>query len=230
MMEPPICFDAHWPKLAMFDLDGTLIDSVPGLAAAVDRMLIQLHRSPVGVENVRQWVGNGALMLVRRALAGRIDPSDDGEQDLDRALTMFMEAYADGHSQAAVYPGVRECLAWLHEHDVALALITNKPEQFITPILQLAGLDGYFRCIVGGDTLARQKPDPAGLHHVMAKMGVGANQSCFIGDSRNDVLAAKAAGVCCIGVTYGYNHGRSIREEGADAVVGDLRQLIPCAC
>ncbi|MCY1355906.1 phosphoglycolate phosphatase [Pseudomonas jinjuensis] len=221
-------FATRLPRLVMFDLDGTLVDSVPDLAAAVDKMLAALGREPAGVEQVRHWVGNGARVLVRRALAGGIEHDGVGEAETERALALFMDAYADSHALTVVYPGVRETLKWLKKQKVQLALITNKPERFVGPLLDEMKIGRYFRWIIGGDTLPQQKPDPAALLHVMKMARVKPEQALFVGDSRNDVLAAKAAGVPCVGLSYGYNHGRPIAEEAPTLVVDDLRKLLPC--
>ncbi|QNH02036.1 phosphoglycolate phosphatase [Pseudomonas sediminis] len=214
------------PRLVMFDLDGTLIDSVPDLAEAVDRMLVEMGRAPAGVEKVRDWVGNGARVLVRRALAGGLDHAAVGEAETEEALARFLDIYADCHNLTALYPGVHELLEALSTAAVELAVVTNKPERFVAPSLEQVSLGGYFRWIIGGDTLPQQKPDPAALLQVMHLAGVEAAQSLFIGDSRNDVLAARAAGVPCIAVSYGYNHGRPIAEEKPGLVVDSLAELL----
>lgn len=222
-------FDGMLPRLVMFDLDGTLMDSVPDLAAAVDKMLMLVGREPAGIERVRDWVGNGSRVLVRRALAGQLDHDGVSDELADEALALFMQAYAGGHELTAVYPGVRECLDWLREREVKLAIITNKPAQFIEPLLEEKGLAGYFDWLVGGDTLPQQKPDPAALFWVMDKAGVAPGESLFVGDSRNDVRAAKAATVRCVALTYGYNHGEPIADEQPALVLDDLRELVASA-
>lgn len=214
------------PRLVMFDLDGTLIDSVPDLAAAVDRMLVELGRPAAGVENVRDWVGNGARVLVRRALAGGLGHEGIDEALASEALALFMDAYADNHALTRVYPGVLETLDHLREREVMLALITNKPARFLPELLADKGLDGYFRWLVGGDSLPQQKPDPAALLWVMDRAGVTAGEALFVGDSRNDVRAARAAGVTCVALSYGYNHGEPIAQERPALVIDDLRQLL----
>ncbi|WP_341708576.1 phosphoglycolate phosphatase [Halopseudomonas sp.] len=219
-------FAGELPRLVMFDLDGTLIDSVPDLAAAVDVMLGQLGRDSAGVEQVRHWVGNGARVLVRRALAGDIEHAHIGEAETEQALELFLQAYAGDHSRSTVYPGVRALLDSLVAEQVPLALITNKPSRFVPELLAEKQLDGYFRWLVGGDTLPVQKPDPAALHWVMQQAGVSAPQALFVGDSRSDVLAAKAAGVPVVAVSYGYNHGRPIASENPDLLVDSLDALI----
>ncbi|WP_437880225.1 phosphoglycolate phosphatase [Pseudomonas sp. LRF_L74] len=223
-------FPAGLPRLVMFDLDGTLIDSVPDLAVAVDSMLIALGRPAAGMAQVRDWVGNGATVLVRRALAGGIEHDAVDAAEAERGLELFMQAYADSHAFSTVYPGVRSTLKWLKGQGVEMALITNKPEQFVGPLLDEMRIGRYFRWIIGGDTLPQKKPDPAALLFVMRMAGVEPAQALFIGDSRNDVLAARAAGVASVGLTYGYNHGRPIAEEEPSLVLDDLRQLLPDGC
>jgi phosphoglycolate phosphatase len=223
-------FDGRLPRLVMFDLDGTLVDSVPDLAAAVDCMLLALGRPAAGVERVREWVGNGARVLVRRALAGDIDHSSVHDSDAERGLELFMEAYAESHALTTVYPGVAETLKWLKKKGVELALVTNKPERFVAPLLDEMKLGHYFPLIIAGDTLPQQKPDPAALLHVMHMTGVSRSEALFVGDSRNDVLAAKAAGVKCVALSYGYNHGRPVSDEDPALVVDDLRELLPGGC
>lgn len=219
-------FEGKLPRLVMFDLDGTLMDSVPDLAAAVDKMLMLLGREPAGMARVRNWVGNGSKVLVRRALAGGLEHGGVADELADEALALFMQAYSGGHERTTVYPGVRECLDWLREHGVKLSIITNKPTQFIEPLLDEKGLAGYFQWLVGGDTLPQQKPDPAALFYVMNKAGVAPDESLFVGDSRNDVRAAKAAAVPCVALTYGYNHGEPIADEQPALVLDDLRELV----
>ena len=214
------------PRLVMFDLDGTLIDSVPDLVEAVDRMLVELGRAPAGVEKVRDWVGNGARVLVRRALAGGLEHAAVGEAETEEALARFLDIYADCHNLTELYPGVHELLEALSTAAVELAVVTNKPERFVAPLLEQVGLGGYFRWIIGGDTLPQQKPDPAALLQVMHLAGVEAAQALFVGDSRNDVLAARAAAVPCVAVSYGYNHGRPIAEEQPSLVVDSLVELL----
>ena len=215
------------PRLVMFDLDGTLVDSVPDLAAAVDEMLLSLGRPLAGREQVRNWVGNGARVLVRRALAGDLQHEQVADADAEQALEVFLAAYANSHGLSAIYPGVRETLKWLKQQGIEMALITNKPERFVGPLLDDLRIGRYFRWIIGGDTLPQQKPDPTALLHVLKMAGVSPGEALFVGDSRSDVLASKAAGVACIAMSYGYNHVRPIAEESPALVIDDLRELLP---
>ena len=213
------------PKLVMFDLDGTLIDSVPDLAAATDQMLVQLGRAPAGMDKVRNWVGNGAPVLVRRALADGIDHQAITAEQEAEALAIFMQVYGTGDSLTTLYPGALETLQSLKVLGLKLALITNKPEKFIPELLAQTHMAEYFDWVVGGDTLPQKKPDPAGLLWVMQQAGVTPEQCLFVGDSRNDVQAAHAAGVACVAVTYGYNYGEPISTAKPALILDDLREL-----
>ncbi|MCJ8170281.1 phosphoglycolate phosphatase [Atopomonas sediminilitoris] len=218
-----------WPQLVMFDLDGTLVDSVPDLAAAIDVMLLQLGRAPAGVAQVRDWVGNGALVLVRRALANSFNHEQVDEAQAAQALALFEQAYAKPHAATRVYPGALEFVQTLAARGTPLALVTNKPSRFLPALLAQVGMADVFRWQIGGDTFAAKKPDPFALHWLLQQAAAPAAQTLFVGDSRNDVLAARAAGVPMAAVSYGYNHGRPIGEEAPDWLGEDLRALLVVA-
>ncbi|WP_372964738.1 phosphoglycolate phosphatase [Marinobacter sp.] len=223
-------FNARWPGVALFDLDGTLVDSAPDLAAAIDQMLAHLGRSPAGLDKVRNWVGNGASILVHRALAGKADwePASPKNEALHKdALAIFYHAYGQLNGQhAVVFNGVLECLEHLKAKGCRMAVVTNKPDQFVAPLLKQTGLDQYFELFVGGDTLPVKKPDPAPLLHAMEKLGGTPGTTVMVGDSAADVHAALAAGIPCVAVRYGYNFGTPIASLGADAMVDSLAELL----
>jgi len=219
-------FGGDLPQVVMFDLDGTLMDSVPDLAAAVDQMLALRGRAPAGIERVRDWVGNGAAILVRRALAGSMQHAGVDEHEAESGLADFLRCYAGDHSRTRLYPGAAELLSALRAGGVKLALVTNKPERFLPELLADKGLADSFDWLVGGDTLPTQKPDPGALFWVLQQAGVSAAQALFVGDSRSDVRAAKAAGVSVVAVSYGYNHGEPIAAENPDLLVDSLDALI----
>lgn len=218
-------YGGQLPRWIMFDLDGTLVDSVPDLAAAIDAMLLEHGALAAGPDRVRLWVGNGASVLVRRALAHAhgID-----EHQLDSALHeaylgRFLEHYHDVSGQrSALYSGVSEALELLAKAQVPMAVVTNKPARFVPHLLAELGIAGYFGHWLGGDSLALRKPDPAPLNHLLKTAGVRPSQALMVGDSRSDVLAGKAAGVKTLGVSYGYNHGNPIEAEGPDWVASHL--------
>jgi phosphoglycolate phosphatase len=214
------------PALVIFDLDGTLLDSVPDLAVAVDIMLVHCGRAAAGAERVKDWVGNGSQVLVRRALAGSLDHSGVNNIEADEAHQHFLQAYSGEHPLTRVYPGVKPLLDWLQQEGVLMAVATNKPERFVAPLLAEKGLSKYFSWLVGGDTLPVQKPDPMGLYWIMQRAGVEAHNTLFVGDSRNDVLAARAAAMKVVAVSYGYNHGEPIAAQNPDLLVDSLDALL----
>ena len=223
-------FDGHLPHLIAFDLDGTLVDSVPDLAAAVDAMLNELQRPAAGEEAVRTWVGNGAAMLVKRALAG----SDQAQQldqitepQLQHALEIFRRCYAqENGARTRLYGGVQPVLEALSALPVPLALITNKPIQFTGPLLQAMEIERYFQFTIGGECLPEKKPHPMQLEQAAGHFQVQPAHCLMVGDSKNDILAAKTAGWRSVALTYGYNHGEPVAQYEPDWVIDDFRELI----
>jgi phosphoglycolate phosphatase len=206
----------------MIDLDGTLLDTVPDLAVAANRMLEGLGRAPLDDALIRTFVGKGLTRLVERTLAGHIEGTADPAL-MARAQPLFEHCYAEVNGRhTTIYPGVREGLEALREMQVPLACITNKSERFTRPLLAATGLAPYFVQLVAGDTLPRKKPDPLPLLHACAQFGVAPSEMVMIGDSLNDAQAARAAGCPVFCVDYGYNEGHSVRELDIDAIVGSL--------
>ena len=213
------------PKMILIDVDGTLVDSVPDLTYCVDEMMQRLGREPRGEAGVRNWVGNGVERLVRRALIGQLDGEPD-ETEFARAYPVFLDLYAENTSRRSVlYPGVREGVDYLKAEGYRLGCVTNKAEQFTLPLLTDLGLIDAFEVVVCGDTLPQKKPDPAPLLHAAEQLGVGAEDSLMIGDSRSDVKAARAAGFQIVCMSYGYNHGEDIRDYAPDAVIDSMTEL-----
>lgn len=216
-------------SLVMFDLDGTLIDSVPDLAIAVDQTLEALSLPAAGEDNVRSWVGNGAAKLIERALrfAGLDVAAETFSGGQAKALAVFFECYQRCCAEKTVlYPGVEALLETLRQHQVKMAIVTNKPRQFVSPILKHLSIESYFDYILGGDDLPNKKPHPEPLLHCMAELGVSADESLMVGDSRNDIQAARNANVLVAAVDYGYNHGAPIEDEQPDFVLSNIHQVI----
>ena len=213
------------PGFVGFDLDGTLVDSVPDIAWCIDRTMPRFGIPPRGEALVRRWVGNGVERLVERALTGEFDAPADPEL-LREACAEFLDLYSrHGCDRSRIYPGVRDGLAALRAHGAALACITNKPRTpAVTLLAHLALLDS-FELVLGGDSLPRRKPDPLPLLHACSELGVPIGHSIFAGDSINDVEAARAAGMRVVCVSYGYNHGRDISEAAPDAVIDSIDDL-----
>lgn len=215
-------FNGDWPKLIAFDLDGTLVDSAPDLILAIDAMLQHLDRPPAGEHKVRQWIGNGAPMLVRRALAdsdlpehvARVDDATHGD-----ALSRFHTEYQRVNGKhSRLYDGVPQLLEhWLAKGS-RLAVVTNKPRQFADPLLMALGIHAHFALVVGGDCLPQRKPHPLPLLHTAATLQIAPGCSLLVGDSRNDVGAARAAQMPVICRRDGYNHGVAIELSEPDIV------------
>ncbi len=216
-------------KAILFDLDGTLIDSVPDLALAVNEMLQQLGRNTFSEETIRYWVGNGAQTLVKRALLGERDIKGKqiDKELFEDALARFLSAYQKHLCEATrPYPDVPETLKALKARGYRLAIVTNKPEQFVGPILEGLGLADLFEAWLGGDSLPKKKPDPMPLLHLCETMQIKVEEAVIVGDSKNDILAAKACGMDAIGVTYGYNYGEDIAVYHPTVVIEEFGKLL----
>ncbi len=215
-------------KLIIFDLDGTLIDSSPDLALAINHMLQTLNRATFSTDTIHYWVGNGAEILVKRALSG----SATIDETLDpllwkEALKIFLDFYAKNLAVATVtYPHVPATLKRLKEHGYRLAIVTNKPFPFVEPILKTLGLMDYFELILGGDSLEKKKPDPLPLLHVCDKLNISVSESIMIGDSKNDIQAANACNMQSIGLTYGYNYGENISVHNPSVVFDNFADIL----
>jgi phosphoglycolate phosphatase len=209
-------------KAVTIDLDGTLADTLPDLAAAANMMLRELARPALDLERIRAYVGKGIPRLVERALAGSLDGAAPADL-VARALPVYERCYAEVNGRhTVVYPGVNEGLERLRAMRLPLACVTNKAERFTRALLGQLGLARYFESIVAGDTLPQKKPHPAPLLHACRELGVAPADMLVIGDSVNDVEAACAAGCPVFCVTYGYNEGRDVRELDVDAIVASL--------
>jgi len=212
-------------KMVMIDLDGTLIHTAPDLADCANRTLADLGRAPYPLETVMTWIGNGVPRLVKRALTGAMWDEPDAAL-FDKALTIFQAHYAAHVSDLSrPFPGVVEGLTQLQARGYRLACITNKAEAFTLPLLKNLDLHRYFELILSGDSLPKQKPDPLPLRHACQHFGITPDHGVLVGDSSNDVEAARAAGMPVLCVPYGYNHGHDIREAHPDAVVDSLAEV-----
>lgn len=214
-------------KFIAFDLDGTLLDSVPDLAEAADKTMRALDRPGVSVEQVTTWIGNGADVLIGRALSRSLEVDPQLDPALHKEARQLFDRYYDagGHQQSTLYPGVKETLAAFHQAGVPMAIVTNKPAQFVPHLLEQHGISDYFVDVIGGDTFPLRKPEPYALHWLMEKHCLAATDMLMVGDSRNDILAAKAATCYVVGLTYGYNYGQPISDSEPDIVLDHFSQL-----
>ena len=214
-------------RAVLFDLDGTLIDTLPDLHAAACAMLNDLGRPPLPLESIRAYVGRGIPNLIKRVLANSLHVAEDPNPPPPEAVASYRRHYAHENGRnAKVYPGVLEGLASLRAQGVPLGVVTNKADTFIQPLLEQTGLSGYFEVLVGGDRLPKVKPDPMPLVWACGRLGVSPTETLFIGDSINDALAARAAGCPVFLLPYGYNEDRDVHELDCDAIVESVRDAV----
>ena len=188
-------------RAVLFDLDGTLVDSVPDLAAAANALLAELGRATLSEAEIAVMVGDGVAKLVERALLA----SGAGDVALEPAIRRFSAIYGAGATTLTrPYPGVLEVLEGLSRQGFGLAVCTNKPARATETVLQGLGLSRFFPVVLGGDSLPQRKPDPAPLLAALDRLGAAPAEAAMLGDHRNDVLAARAAGTDALFARYGY--------------------------
>lgn len=218
------------PKVILLDLDGTLVDSAADIALSLNRALADLGMAAVSEAHVRDWVGRGAARLIEVALQHvRPHHGQDPQKHAVEAqlLAAFMARYQDAVCEAStVYPGVTEFLVATRAAGIRLACVTNKPYRPAVALLEALNLLDAFELLLGGDSLAHKKPHPEPLLHCLRHFQVDASQALMVGDSRNDVDAAKAAGIKSLALPYGYNHGEPIADCAPDRLVASLAELI----
>jgi phosphoglycolate phosphatase len=188
-------------------------------------MMLQLAMPARGIDAVTQWIGNGADRLVKRALVNSME-GEPSEALFQKALPLFEVAYAANNGKHSyLYDGVEVGLNYLQQQGYRLGCVTNKPIAFTLPLLEAMGIADFFDVTIGGDQVERIKPDPQPLLMAAEKLRVDPKQAVMLGDSVSDVMAARAAGMPIICVSYGYNHGQDIRSHHPDAVIDSLAQL-----
>ena len=209
-------------KSVTLDLDGTLLDTIADLADACDEMLRDLGREPLGVERVRRFVGKGMAVLVERCLTAADGHVPDAAW-LASGISSFRHHYAAFNGRSArIYPGVREGLEAFRALGLPLGVVTNKPAAFTGPLLERTGLADFFVVSVSGDTTANKKPHPEPVLHACRVLGVPPEKNLHIGDSDNDLLAARAAGCFAWAVPYGYTEEGPVDTANCDALVCSL--------
>ncbi len=209
-------------RAVLLDLDGTLLDTAPEIAAAAADMLSELGLDPVDPLRVREFIGKGIPHLVRRTLEASLGRAPD-ERRVGSAMEGFFFHYAKRNGcMAKPYPGVLEGITELRAKGFALACVTNKTAQFTIPLLEATGLAGFFPVVVSGDTMPKKKPAPDPLLEACRRLGIPALEALMIGDSRNDALAARAAGCPVLLVPYGYTEGEDVQGIDCDGIVPSL--------
>ena len=224
-MSLPLPFSLPSVRGVIVDLDGTMVDTLGDFEAALNRMLAELDLPPVSRNLVERTVGKGSEHLIRSVLEHQLALPQVNAL-MEPAWRIYQRHYLEINGAFSdVYPGVLAALQQWQGSGLQLACLTNKPLDFARPLLKAKGLDVFFAQVFGGDSFERKKPDPLPLHKTCEALGTLAAQTLMVGDSENDGLAARAAGCPVVLVSYGYNHGRPIREVDADGYVDSLDQL-----
>jgi len=213
-------------RAILFDLDGTLVDTAPDIAAAVDATLRELERPTLDDAQVRSFIGRGVDVLLHRALTRERDGRAEADEHA-HARERFLEHYAAHNGRTAkLYPGVREGIDHAHRLGLAMCCVTNKLQNFSEALLALTGLDRDFAFVQGGDALPKTKPDPLPLLHAAERLGFAPGECLMVGDSSNDAHAARAAGMPVVLVGYGYSEDVPVGEIDCDAIVMSIADVV----
>ena len=202
------------------------MDTVPDISVALNAALTDLDIPDVTRDDVRCWVGNGARVLCGRAISR--DSADTADPALaEHLLEQFLRRYAERTCAGSrIYDGAEPLLDWLAAHGIDLAIVTNKPFEHTGILLEALALRRRFGLVIGGDSALRKKPDPEPLRECLRHYGLDPSDALMVGDSENDIDAARAAGIDSVCVTYGYNQGRDVHGLGANLVVESLPELM----
>jgi phosphoglycolate phosphatase len=210
-------------RAVLFDLDGTLADTAPDLAAALNRLLAEDGRAPVPLARARPVTSSGARGMLQAGFG--IDPQHPRYEGLK---ARFLDLYAEGVCrETRLFDGIAELLAALEGRGLAWGVVTNKPERFTVALLEALALRGRAACVVGGDTTERAKPHPDPLFHAARALNVEVTRCVYVGDDLRDVQAARAAGMRVIAAAYGYLGDHADPHAwGADAVIAHPMEVL----
>jgi len=221
MMHSPAAADI---RLVLFDLDGTLADTAPDLAGAMNACLAARGRPQMPLELLRPWASHGARGLIQQAFG--LHPGDGGYEDLRVEFVERYEAALCRHT--TLFPGVERMLGALDEAGLSWGIVTNKVARLTTPLVRLLGLDRRAACVVSGDTAARPKPDPAPITYALNACGYTPDVGIYVGDDERDIQAGRAAGVRTFAAAYGYSAEREdVAGWQADYVIDQPGDLLP---
>lgn len=216
-------------KVIGFDLDGTLVNSLPDLAFCVNSVLADFHLPQAPEEQVLTWIGNGASILIQRALDWALPQTKLSltPQEEQHLKNKFDQYYGENIcTKSRLFPNVKTTLQTLKEQGYILAIVTNKPTVYVEPVLEAFGIAEFFTDTLGGQSLPAIKPHPAPLYYLCGKYGIFPEQMLFVGDSKNDILAAQRAGCPVVGLTYGYNYNTPIADSNPNWVFDDFAQIL----
>jgi phosphoglycolate phosphatase len=214
-------------KAIFFDFDGTLIDSAQDLAFALNETLKHFSLPTYELAIIRNWIGNGAHTLLLRGIYGKKNVQNTPLLPyFEEALSYFLNTYKNNATQnTTLYPNVKQTLQILYDRGYILTIITNKPSQFIAPILQKFQMQHLFSNIIGGDDLSKKKPDPLPLLTMLQRLHLSPQDAVMVGDSANDIIAAQSAHIDSIAVTYGYAD-KKLHSLGATLYIDDFNELL----
>jgi phosphoglycolate phosphatase len=222
---------AHWRgqpvEAVLFDLDGTLLDTAADIALALNRTLAEYGWSPAAQSDVRLMIGRGAPILIQRTAAAQGRTLDDASHAAmaERFFHHYGALQETDEFDALPYPGAREALRRLHGEGLRIGIVTNKQQRFARGLLERLDLIAWVDLVVGGDSCERRKPDPQPLLFACERLGVTPARALMVGDSINDVKAARGANIAVLCVPYGYNEGQDPRELPCDALIETLADL-----
>jgi phosphoglycolate phosphatase len=211
-------------RLVLFDLDGTLADTAPDLAGAVNRMLLTRGRAALPLATLRPLASHGARGLIGRAFG--VTPADDAFEALRQEF--FREYEAALCADTTLFPAMASTLATLEARGVRWGIVTNKVARFTDPLVDALGLTARAACVVSGDTTPHAKPHPAPLLHALAEAGESAAHAVYVGDDLRDVQAGRAAQMRTVAAAYGYlGDGLALVDWGADHIIETPEALLP---
>ena len=207
-------------SLFIFDLDGTLVNTLEDIASSVNHTLDQLKKDPIPLDAVRQYVGDGIETLMKRSLGGR-------SERLDEAVAIYKEHHSRNLVvRSSLYPSVQKTLE--HFKSLPMAVISNKTMEFIGPLIDRLGIGQYFKLVVGADHGLPLKPAPDAIQLILSQFNVPKERAVIVGDGTTDVHAGRAAGIITCSVTYGFRSEEELRKTGPDHVIhafADLKTL-----